>query len=234
MASGRRRTRRRTGVFKGELRTTRFRAGVETPPAPDKRLARPSRPPRLFERHGPGGGWLNVGQVSGRDLVGWLLAHRDPGPRPIRVMLGRAAAQDDGDAFALVWNPEDGGSPSPAPQGAGALARQGKGKAWPRLPPRAGPRPAPSRPVSSRQKPKRKAPARARGPGGGFDKRPCYSAAKPSASPGAAGAAARVWRATASGATVSGEPASSWGGRTRRNSGATALDRWAVAKGLRV
>jgi len=58
IASGRRHSRRRTGVFKGRLRTTRCRAGVETPPAPDKRLARPSRPPRLFERHGPGGGWL--------------------------------------------------------------------------------------------------------------------------------------------------------------------------------
>ncbi|WP_395443965.1 hypothetical protein [Caulobacter sp. UC70_42] len=88
MASGRRRARRPTGVFKGRLRTTRLRAGVETPPAPDKRLARPSRPPRLFERHGPGGGWLNVGQISGRDLVGWLLAHPDLGPGAVTVMLG--------------------------------------------------------------------------------------------------------------------------------------------------
>jgi len=227
MASGRRRARRRIGVFKSRLRTTRFRAGVETPPAPDKRLARSSRPPRLFERHGPGAGWLDVGQVSGRDLVGWLLTHLDPGPRPIRVMLGRAAAQDDGDVFALVWNPEDGGTPSPAPQGAGALARQGKGKnqAWAH--PAHGP-------VSSRRSPKRRAPARARGPGGGFDRTPGYSAAKASPFPGAAGAAARVWRATASGATVSGAPASSCDERTRRSSGATALDRWAVAKGLRV
>ena len=146
-------------------------------------------------------------------------------------MLGRAAAQDDGDAFALVWNPKDGGSPSPAPQGAGALARQAKGKARPGFTPRTGPRP---RPVSSRQRPKRRAPARARGPEGGFDKTPGYSAAKASASAATAGAAARVWRATASGATVSGAPASSWGGRTRRNSGATALDRWAVANGRRV
>lgn len=91
--------------LQGSAAPTRFCAGVETPPAPDKLIARPSRPPRLFERHGPGGGWLNVGQVSGRDLVGWLLAHRNPGPRPIRVMLGRAARQDDGDAFALVWAP---------------------------------------------------------------------------------------------------------------------------------
>ena len=186
-----------------------------------------------------GAGWLDVGQVSGRDFVGWLLAHRDPGPRPIRVMLGRAARQDDGDVFAQIWNPEDGGSPSPAPRDAGALARQGKGKARPGFTPRTGPRPAPPRlapprPVSSSQRPKRKAPARARGPGGGFDKTPGYSAAKTSASPGAAGAAARVWRATASGATVSGAPASSCGERTRRNSGATALDRWAVANGRRV
>lgn len=231
MASGRRRARRRTGVFKGRLSPPASARGAETPPAPDKRLARPSRPPRLFERHGPGAGWLNVGQVSGRDLVGWLLAHRDHGPRPIKAMLGQAAAQDDGDVFALVWNPEDGGSPSPAPQGAGAWARQGKGKARPRLTPRTDPRP---RPVSSRQKPKRRAPARARGPGGGFDKTPGYSAAKASASAATAGAAAPVWRATASGATVSGAPASSCGERTRRNSGATALDLWAVAKGLRV
>ena len=146
-------------------------------------------------------------------------------------MLGRAARQDDGDVFALVRNPEDGGSPSPAPQGAGALARQAKGKARPGFTPRTGPRPDTSRPAEGL---KRKAPARARGPGGGFDKPLGYSAAKASAAAATAGAAARVWRATASGATVSGAPASSCGGRTRRNSGDTALDRWAVAKGLRV
>lgn len=146
-------------------------------------------------------------------------------------MLGRAAAQDDGDAFALVWNPKDGGSPSPAPQGAGPWRGKERAKARPGFTPRTGPRP---RPVSSRQRPKRRAPARARGPGGGFDKTPAYSAAKASASAATAGAAARVWRATAPGATVSGAPASSWGERTRRNSGTTALDRWAVAKGLRV
>lgn len=231
MASGRRRARRRTGVFKGRLRTTRFRAGVETPPAPDKRLARPSRPPRLFERHGPGCGWLQRRPGLGSRLCRltpgpprpWPArrhGHAGPGRRSGRRRRLRPGLKPRGRGLAV---------PGAARRGGFGAARKGQGLAS--AP--AARRPAP-RPVSSRQRPKRKAPARARGPGGGFDKRPCYSAAKTSASPGAAGAAARVWRATASGATVSGEPASSWGGRTRRNSGATALDRWAVAKGLRV
>ncbi|RRN63783.1 DUF736 family protein [Caulobacter sp. 602-1] len=128
MASGRRRARRRTGVFKGRLRPPA--AARASRPRRSRTSASPAPPGRRVYSNGVdlGAGWLDVGQVSGRDFVGWFLAHRDLGPRAVTVMLGRAAAQDDGDVFALVWNPEDGGSPSPAPRGAGALARQGKGK----------------------------------------------------------------------------------------------------------
>jgi len=228
MASGRRGARRRTGVFKGRMRPPRCRAGVEAPPAPDKRLARSSRPPRLFERHGSWGGWLQR-----RPGLGSRFYRLTPGPSrpwPARrhgpAWLGRRSGQRR--RLRLGLEPRGGGFavPGAARRGGFGAASRGQGQAWVH----AAHRPAP-RPVSSRQSPKRKAPARARGPGGGFDKTRGYSAAKTSASPGAA---ARVWRATTSDETVSGEPASSLGERTRRNSGATALDRWAVAKGLRV
>ncbi len=96
-----------TGAFKGELRTTRVRADIEIVPVQDKPSANHPDYRVLSNGVDLGAGWLNIGQISGREYIGLTLAHPDLGPRTIKVTLGRAAGQDDDDVFALIWNPED-------------------------------------------------------------------------------------------------------------------------------
>ena len=54
-----------------------------------------------------GGAWNKVGEVSQREYVRVAMAAPELGPRTIYANLGRAAGQDDDDAFALIWNPAD-------------------------------------------------------------------------------------------------------------------------------
>jgi uncharacterized protein (DUF736 family) len=54
-----------------------------------------------------GAGWLRTGEVSGRDYVSLSLAAPEFGPRRLYANLGRAAGQDDGDTYAVIWNPAD-------------------------------------------------------------------------------------------------------------------------------
>ena len=96
-----------TGAFKGNLRTLHVRCDIEIVPVPDK--ASPNHPDYRVLSGGVdlGGGWLNIGEVSGREYIGLTLAHPDLGPRALKLKLGRAAGQDDDDVFALIWNAED-------------------------------------------------------------------------------------------------------------------------------
>ena len=54
-----------------------------------------------------GAGWVRRGESSGRDYVSLSLAAPEFGPRRLYANLGRAAGQDDDDAFAIIWNPAD-------------------------------------------------------------------------------------------------------------------------------
>ena len=54
-----------------------------------------------------GAGWVRRGEMSGKDYVSLSLAAPEFGPRRLYANLGRAAGQDDEDAFAIIWNPAD-------------------------------------------------------------------------------------------------------------------------------
>lgn len=54
-----------------------------------------------------GAGWNRTGETSGRDYVSLSLAAPEFGPRKLYANLGRAAGQDDDDAYAVIWNPAD-------------------------------------------------------------------------------------------------------------------------------
>jgi uncharacterized protein (DUF736 family) len=48
-----------------------------------------------------------TGEVSGREYIRVGLSAPELGARPLYANLGRAAGQDDEDAYALIWNPND-------------------------------------------------------------------------------------------------------------------------------
>ena len=47
------------------------------------------------------------GETSGKEYVSLSLAAPEFGPRKLYANLGRAAGQDDDEAFAVIWNPAD-------------------------------------------------------------------------------------------------------------------------------
>ena len=77
-------TRNSDGGFSGNLKTLSIRASVEI-----------------------GAAWNKVGETSGKDYVSLSLAAPEFGPRKLYANLGRAAGQDDDDAYAVIWNPAD-------------------------------------------------------------------------------------------------------------------------------
>jgi len=54
-----------------------------------------------------GAGWTRRAKSSGNDYVSLSLAQPEFGPRRLYANLGRAAGAEDGDTFALIWNPQD-------------------------------------------------------------------------------------------------------------------------------
>jgi uncharacterized protein (DUF736 family) len=93
--------------FKGQLRTVSIRAGIEI--VPNGRKTSESQPDyRVFSDGAEvGAGWIRKGEMSGKDYVSLSLAAPEFGPRRLYANLGRAAGQDDDDAFAIIWNPVD-------------------------------------------------------------------------------------------------------------------------------
>ncbi|MFT4053931.1 MAG: DUF736 family protein [Novosphingobium sp.] len=93
--------------FKGQLRTLSIRAEIEISPNPRKSAE--SHPDYRVISSGVevGAGWLRRSETSGNDYVSLSLAAPEFGPRRIYANLGRAAGQDDDDAFAIIWNPAD-------------------------------------------------------------------------------------------------------------------------------
>ena len=93
--------------FKGKLKTVSIRADIEIVPNSGK--SHDTQPDYRVEAGGVeiGAGWVRRGETSGKDYVSLSLAAPEFGPRRLYANLGRAANQDDDDAFAIIWNPAD-------------------------------------------------------------------------------------------------------------------------------
>lgn len=93
--------------FKGELKTLSIRTDILI--VPNNQKTSDSQPDYRVTAGGVevGAGWNRRGEMSGRDYVSLSLAAPEFGPRRMYANLGRAAGQDDDDAFAIIWNPAD-------------------------------------------------------------------------------------------------------------------------------
>jgi uncharacterized protein (DUF736 family) len=98
--------RQENGSFKGVLKTLSVRAEIEIIPnrgkigdQPDYRI--------LAGGVELGGGWIRTGEMSEREYVRLSMSAPELGSRVLYANLGRAAGQDDDDAFAIIWNPAD-------------------------------------------------------------------------------------------------------------------------------
>lgn len=93
--------------FKGQLRTLSIRTDIEI--VPNARKSGDTQPDFRVSAGGVevGAGWVRRGEASGKEYVSLSLAAPEFGPRRLYANLGRAAGQDDDDAFAIIWNPAD-------------------------------------------------------------------------------------------------------------------------------
>ena len=93
--------------FKGELRTLSIRTEIMI--VPNGHKAADTQPDYRVTAGGVevGAGWVRRGEMSGKDYVSLSLAAPEFGPRRLYANLGRAAGQDDDDAYAIIWNPAD-------------------------------------------------------------------------------------------------------------------------------
>ena len=93
--------------FKGQLKTLSIRTEIEI--IPNSRKTGDTQPDYRVSANGVevGAGWVRRGEMSGKDYVSLSLAAPEFGPRRLYANLGRAAGQDDDDAFAIIWNPAD-------------------------------------------------------------------------------------------------------------------------------
>ena len=93
--------------FKGQIRTLSIRSDVEV--VPNSRKTSDAQPDYRVVASGAeiGAGWRRRSEMSGNDYVSLSLAAPEFGPRRLYANLGRAAGQDDDDAFAIIWNPAD-------------------------------------------------------------------------------------------------------------------------------
>lgn len=98
---------RNANGFKGQLKTLSIRADIEI--VPNTRKSGDSQPDYRVLSGGVelGAGWNRRSETSGNDYVSLSLAAPEFGPRRLYANLGRAAGQDDDDAFAIIWNPAD-------------------------------------------------------------------------------------------------------------------------------
>jgi len=92
--------------FKGEIKTLSIRTQITIVPSQKTSDAQPDY--RVMAGGVEvGAGWVRRSDMSGNDFVSLALAAPEFGPRRIYANLGRAAGQDDDDAFAIIWNPND-------------------------------------------------------------------------------------------------------------------------------
>ena len=100
-------TRQSDDSYKGQLKTLTIRATIEI--IPNRRKSSDTQPDYRVLADGVelGAGWVRIGEMSGRDYVSLSLSAPELGRRRLFANLGRAAGQDDDDAFVIIWNPED-------------------------------------------------------------------------------------------------------------------------------
>lgn len=95
------------GNFTGRLQTLAVNTEIQISPNRGKVGEQPDYKVRAGTVD-IGGGWIRTGEVSGREYVRLSLAHPELfGGRALYANLGRAAGQDDNDAYAIIWNPGD-------------------------------------------------------------------------------------------------------------------------------
>jgi uncharacterized protein (DUF736 family) len=99
-------TRQSDGSFKGSLKTLSVNVDIiivpnrgKTGDQPDYRV--------LAGSVELGGGWIRTGEVSQREYVRLAMSAPELGRNTLYANLGRAAGQDDEDAYALIWNAGD-------------------------------------------------------------------------------------------------------------------------------
>lgn len=94
--------------FTGQLKTLTI-PGVDIAIVPNPRKANDRQPDYRVMANDVevGAGWNRRSETSGNDYVSLSLAAPEFGPRRLYANLGRAAGQDDDDAFAIIWNPVD-------------------------------------------------------------------------------------------------------------------------------
>ncbi len=94
------------GSFKGAIRTLSVNAEIHIVPNRGKSGEQPDY--RVLSGGSElGGGWIRTGEVSQREYVRLSMSAPELGPRTLYANLGRAAGQDDDDAYAIIWNPGD-------------------------------------------------------------------------------------------------------------------------------
>ena len=98
--------RQQDGSFKGAIRTLSVNAEVKIVPNRGKTGDQPDY--RVLSGGVElGGGWIRTGEVSQREYVRLSMSAPELPGRTLYANLGRAAGQDDDDAYAIIWNPGD-------------------------------------------------------------------------------------------------------------------------------
>jgi uncharacterized protein (DUF736 family) len=100
-------TKQANGGYKGQLKTLSIRAEIDLVPNASKNADNQPDFRVLTQGVEIGAGWIRTGETSGKEYVSLSLAAPEFGPRKLYANLGRAAGQDDDDAFAVIWNPAD-------------------------------------------------------------------------------------------------------------------------------
>jgi uncharacterized protein (DUF736 family) len=100
-------TKLENGSYKGQLRTLTIRAEIDIVPNMTKNAENQPDFRVLTTGVEIGAGWIRTGETSGKEYVSLAIAAPEFGPRKLYANLGRAAGQDDDDAFAVIWNPAD-------------------------------------------------------------------------------------------------------------------------------
>ena len=100
-------TKQANGGFKGQLKTLSIRADIDIVPNPAKSADQQPDFRVLTQGVEIGAGWVRTGETSGKEYVSLSLAAPEFGPRKLYANLGRAAGQDDDEAYAVIWNSAD-------------------------------------------------------------------------------------------------------------------------------
>ena len=99
-------TKQKDGSFKGILKTLNVRQPIAI--IPNTAKAHDKQPDyRVYSRGvALGAAWTKQGKTSGNPYVSLRLSAPALGPQNVYANLGRAAGQDDTDAYAIIWNAE--------------------------------------------------------------------------------------------------------------------------------